>query len=57
MITRTVAIPAKYVPSLDLALDKLLAQIEAGEIPVFAQDSTSDDLLVTVRIEEATHEV
>lgn len=54
MIQRTVAIPAKYLPALDAALDKLMGQIEADSIPTFGQDDSPPDMVLTLKIERPT---
>jgi hypothetical protein len=48
MIVRHFVIPAKYQTALDLALDKLLAQIERGEIPDWGEDDLPGLITLTM---------
>lgn len=54
MLKRTLAMPAAFLPALDAALDRLMGQIERGEVPEFAQDNLPGNLTITIRIERAT---
>lgn len=51
MIRRFVQIPARYLPALDAALEKMRHQIEAGEIPEWATDDYPPEVMLSVTIE------
>lgn len=45
---RTIAIPAAFLPALDAALDKLMHQIAANEVPMWAQDDAPGWMTLTI---------
>jgi hypothetical protein len=47
-VKRTITLPAACLPSLNVALDALMRDIEAGNIPEWGQDDHPGTMLITI---------